>query len=106
MNYRSGITCFFSFDLSTVKEMHCVVCGNACNVKRDVLGPTSWAGSMTGIKKKHDYFYCPHVEETWHKQAEELYNERSTTPSDTLKKIYDADLKELLHHNRDKINRR
>ena len=105
MAYHSNITCFFSFDLGLVKEKKCRVCGSVCTVMRNVVGPTSWAGSMTGVKREHDYFHCPCVEESWHKQAEELYNEKEKTPSQTLKKIFAADLNEVLFENRHKINK-
>lgn len=51
----------------TVKKVNCGVCGTQMNVKRNVLGSTSFASSMAGIKRRHDRFICPFLNEDWHR---------------------------------------
>ncbi len=57
-------------DPGKVKSAVCGVCNSKMKAKRNVLGPTSWAGSMAGINRRHDSFFCPNYGELWH---EEIY---------------------------------
>jgi hypothetical protein len=77
-------------------SINCRVCGTECNVMRDVLGPTSWAGAMAGRKALHDLFFCPWSGESWHKQAISLMQEMEETSSPWLRDLIFADLGDAL----------
>ncbi len=78
--------CFFP-EPGEVESMNCEVCGSVCDVKRNVSGPRSWGGAMAGISTLHDYFYCPHTDEKWHKQVRILKEQSRKTASKQLEKI-------------------
>jgi hypothetical protein len=80
-----------------IDERVCQVCGSVCDVERNRLSSTSWAGAMAKVKTLHDYFYCPHCEEDWHEQALELVQTINTTPSKRLAALLRQDLDELLN---------
>lgn len=54
------------------EDRNCLICDALMNVERNCYGPTSWAGSMAGIKKKHDRFTCPNSKEDWHIQLVDI----------------------------------
>lgn len=56
----------------TVDKVKCGICGEQMDVKRNVLGATSFAESLAGSKHRHDRYTCPHIYEAWHKRIEEL----------------------------------
>jgi len=56
----------------TVKIAKCGVCGKQMNVKRNVLGATSWVESVGHGKHRHDRFTCPNINEDWHKRIYRL----------------------------------
>ncbi|MDE2001054.1 MAG: hypothetical protein KGI60_00625 [Patescibacteria group bacterium] len=59
-------------DPGAVQSAVCGVCNSPMRVKRNVLGPTSWAMAMGGAKRLHDSFMCPHYQEAWHEQINRL----------------------------------
>jgi hypothetical protein len=77
-------------------SINCRVCGTECDVMRDVLGPTSWAGAMAGRKTLHDRFFCPWSGESWHKQAISLIQEMEKTSSPRLRNLILADVIDAL----------
>ena len=79
-----------------VAEMHCRVCGALCEVRRDVMGPTSFGASMARIKKAHDVFQCPNAAQDWHGQATELLQAMEDSPSKRLVELMRLDLQDLL----------
>lgn len=56
----------------TAKTAKCGVCGRQMNVKRNVLGATSWAESMGQGKHLYDSFTCPDLNKNWHKRISRL----------------------------------
>ena len=70
-----------------VQERFCQVCGAKCDVLRDQLGPTSWAGAMAGKSTPHDHFFCPNSDEEWHEQAIELVQAIEETPSKRIAEL-------------------
>ena len=70
----------------------CRVCDAQCDVQRDLVGPTSWAGSIAGCKTKHDAFTCPHSDKPWHNQALHILKAAEVMPSPTIEKIMRKDL--------------
>ncbi len=82
----------FSRQPGEVDEINCEVCGSACDVKRDVSGPTSWAGSMAGSKKLHDLFTCPYNDEQWHWETLAMVQELRDTSSPSLRKLIQKDI--------------
>lgn len=68
---RRGWDAFF-FDPGTRDDVFCRICGAKCEAKRDCEGPTSYVMSISGNKRKHDSFYCPHIGKGWHEKAFEM----------------------------------
>ena len=62
-------------DPGTVHSAACGICGTTMDVKRDCYGPTSYTMSVGGSKRKHDFFFCPHRNEEWHKKTVEIIHE-------------------------------
>jgi len=83
----------------TTPDQHCGVCGTECVIERNVDGPTSWAGAMTGHTWFHDVFKCPHYDTRWHSTAYRLAKEMMATASKRLRALIEADLDELLLEN-------
>ena len=90
-----GYDVFFP-DPDTVEEMKCKVCGTTCDVKRGVEGPTSFAGAMSGSKRKHDRFSCPYDGERWHSQALHIVQEIEASYSPSVRAILQKDLQEVI----------
>lgn len=79
-----------------VQFHRCRVCGTICSVDRDQKGPTSWAGAMAHKQTPHDFFYCPHGNESWHQKALDLVQEMGETRSKRVVELIRQDLKDLL----------
>ena len=86
-------------DPGTIKKVKCGVCSRQMNVKRNVLGPTSWAESMGGGKHRHDSFTCPNLKKGWHEKVVNLKLDASITESSKIKKILEEEIVELLEAN-------
>ncbi len=86
-------------DPGTVKTAECGICGKQMNVKRNVLGATSWAESMGHGKHLHDSFTCPNLNKDWHEKIVSLKCEAHNTASDKIKKILKEEIAELLEAN-------
>lgn len=80
----------------TVGERTCLVCGTVCNLEKNRVGPTSWAGAIGKIDKVHDYFFCPYLGQEWHDQALELVQAIESMPSKRVAALMQQDLVELL----------
>jgi len=78
-----------------VDKRSCQVCGAECYVKRDQIGPTSWASAVTKADVPHDHFYCPHSGQPWHEQALALIQAIESTPSKRVAALMQQDLVEL-----------
>jgi len=79
-----------------MKTADCGICGSPMNVKRNVLGPTSWIESMGRGEHLHDSFTCPNFEEDWHEKIVKLKSEARNTASDKIKKILEEEVIEIL----------
>ena len=86
-----------------VETWHCGVCGNVGIVNRNINGPTGWAEAMAGHGHPHDYFFCPHRETEWHKQAKDILFERNKNPSKRVKALYEQDWQDILKEHKAEI---
>jgi len=86
---------FFSADPGKVEKCECRVCGETCDVKRNVMGATSMAESMAGMKHLHDNFLCPHADEDWHKQMRSLRKEQEATKSAAIKEMLEGEIAQI-----------
>ena len=68
--------------------VYCGVCGDETGVSRDCDGPTSFAEAMAGTGKRHDLFWCPNMDEDWHRQAISLREEATKTCSAKLASLF------------------
>ncbi len=96
-----GISEHYFPDPGKVKEAHCGICGSEMKVSRNVLGPTCFAMAMSGHKRRHDHFYCPNIEKSWHRRIRELKwavhrKELERGPKSVLKNYKHAAKKEIL----------
>ena len=80
----------------TIAEAHCALCGTPCIIRRDRVGPTSFATAMARRHTRHDSIVCPHYDASWHRQAQALRDEASRTASPSLRALLLADLDALL----------
>ena len=78
------------------KSMTCPVCNEEMEVKRDVKGPTSWAGAVMKTEHVHDAFTCKHAGKKWHKQVRKLREAILATPSAKLAEIYQSEIEQIL----------
>lgn len=92
---HKGYDVFF-VEPGSVTSMRCAVCGRALMAERDHVGPTSTAEAMSGHKRQHDLFLCPHTEEPWHREALALVQAIKQTPSQRVAGLIKQDLTELL----------
>ncbi len=90
-----GYDCFITAPGEN-EEMTCRVCGAECDVRRNVYGATSWATAVAQRPSEHDYFFCPHSEESWHKQALELVHAIEEMPSKRVIRLMRMDLEDIL----------
>jgi hypothetical protein len=97
MNNRMSEGCdTFMPSPGTYGTMECGVCGETCDVKRDINGPTSWAGAMSGTPRDHDLFTCPNREKSWHIHALNLFKEMNSSFSPSLRRIMQQDFNEII----------
>jgi hypothetical protein len=92
---ETGYGCWF-FPSQVVGQFTCTVCGTACEVTRDVDGPTSWAESMAERHHIHDSFVCPKADEPWHQHAVQLLKWIEACPSPSAAALGRRDLEALL----------
>ncbi|GEM_PF-4394204 len=91
--------CFFG--PGEVEEAYCGICGSKMKVSRNVLRATSLAMAMSGSKRRCDHFYCPDIQESWHKRVCELKwsvdrKKGERVPKSVLKSYKHAAKKEIL----------
>jgi hypothetical protein len=84
------------FPSQVVGQFICTVCGSACEVSRDVDGPTSWAEAMARKHHIHDRFVCPKADEPWHGHAVQLVKWIEACPSPSAADLARRDLDALL----------
>jgi hypothetical protein len=83
-------------DPNTINEAKCGNCGAIMLVERGLNGPTSFAMAMAKMNRQYDHFYCPYINQSWHKQLLKLRSDHQTTPSPSIKKILEQDIKMIL----------
>jgi hypothetical protein len=93
--YTSGLD-YFCMSPGEKTEMKCKVCGEVCEVRRNVDGPTCFAEAMAQRHHLHDEFWCPNARLEGHQTALELVDKIAACPSDTLRSIFKNDLAALL----------
>ena len=75
-------------DPDTVEgPVRCGVCNSLMTEHRGCNGPTGYFMAISGSKRKHDLFICPHRDKVWHKQVVEIRNESRVTSSQTIRNI-------------------
>jgi hypothetical protein len=90
----------FEPDAGTCDSMVCKVCGEKCDIQRN-LGPAyGFAAAMAGHTRNYDRFTCPRSEEKWHREALVLAAEMDDLCSPTLKSIVAQDLANLVSKHR------
>lgn len=78
------------------ESMTCPVCNEEMEVKRNVTGPTSWAGAIMRKEHLHDTFTCNNAGKKWHKQVRKLREEILATPSAKLAEIFQGEIEQIL----------
>ena len=79
-------------DPNAMERVSCTACSMDMEVKRGVIGPTSWAGALARKEREHDYWACPNNELDWHDQIVGLIQEKQGTISRTLKALIQIDI--------------
>lgn len=87
---------YFTPSPNSVDEILCKVCGEICDVERNVSAPTSWAAAMAEVDTIHDSFRCPYGEEEWHTRARKLVQCIESCDSVSIKKIMNDDLNKTI----------
>ena len=75
-SYLPGLDAFFAAP-GTWAARRCQVCGALCDVRRDVLGPTSMVEALGRKAHLHDAFHCPNTGSAWHDLAREVFRQGS-----------------------------
>lgn len=94
-NYHKGYDFFVSIP-DFFDELSCKVCGEICDVTREVKGPMSYAGAIGGSKTKHDEFKCPNSGKEWHLQALLIVQDMRDCNSPSIRKIMQEDVNKIL----------
>ncbi len=90
-----GVQDHYFPDPEKCDTVDCGVCGAQMIVERNLTGPTSYIMSISGSERRHDSFHCPHYYEFWHMQVKKLFQLARETPSPSLKKLYEEDIREF-----------
>lgn len=80
-------------DPGEVGSWDCRVCGDACDVRRDVVGRRSSIGPH---ESPHDHFTCPNAGEPWHDQALRIRMAAVDMPAPSVRAMMDADADRLV----------
>lgn len=84
-------------DPGTVQSAKCGICGTEMEVTRNVNGPTQFVMAVSGAKRLHDAFFCPHYKDDWHKRVSDLWGEIGIgTKSAKIKKLIREEIGEIL----------
>jgi hypothetical protein len=86
-----GRTVFFSKP-GEREEQRCRVCGTACKVESNCLGPTCFAEAAMNGAHLHDRFECPNNNEMWHEKSLRIFSALIECASPTLRQIIKSDL--------------
>lgn len=76
------------------RQKSCRICGEVIYGK-EYNGPTSWAGSMAGIRTRAVQYKCPHADDDWHRQTLALRLLIEKTPSPSLAEMFKKDLEQI-----------
>lgn len=91
---------YWSTKPGALAEASCPVCGAACAIQRNILGPTGFAAAMARRAILHDRIVCPHAGTGWHYRAGRLRDETARTPSHRLASIMQEELDALILEHR------
>ncbi len=80
-------------DPGEVESWDCRVCGDACDVKRGVVGRTS---SISPHRREHDHFTCPNAGEPWHDRTLKIRIAAADMPAPSVRALMDADADRLV----------
>lgn len=87
---------YWSTKPGELERMDCHVCGAACEITRDVFGPTGFAEAMAKRGHWHDRVDCPHSGRVWHNSVYRLKNKIAATPSKRLAALMKLDVDDIL----------
>lgn len=76
-------------DPGEVESWDCKVCGDTCDVRRDITGRRS---STSPHKSPHDLFTCSNAGEPWHDQALEISKALLKMPAPSVRALMEGDL--------------
>jgi hypothetical protein len=79
-----------------LRRARCYVCGEPCEIRRNVLGPTCFAQAIGKHATLHDAIVCPHSGRRWHNRVYELRCAIEDSPSKRLAAIMREDLRDAL----------
>lgn len=94
--YTKGYDSFFFAPGEQVSVL-CRVCGTTCQVRRNVMGPMSYAEALAKKKRARDLFTCPNANVVWHQRVLKLVQEKEQTQSKRIRVLLDDDIKEILN---------
>lgn len=94
MIYTTDLTVFNKTPGKT-NEMYCNVCDSKCEVKRNILDYKDFGSTMAKKKTRFDLFICPHAEEEWHQNLENLVKQKKIITAQKLIKCCKKRLKRL-----------
>ncbi len=91
--YEEG---YRSAEPGAVSAATCGVCGIACTITRNVMGPRCFASAIAKRHTLHDRITCPHSGDEWHSRAVLLQRAIAAMPSARVAAIMRMDLDELV----------
>lgn len=78
----------------------CPVCGETCDIERNLVGPTGFAEALAGRASLHDRIVCPYADTAWHDRATRLQGEIAQTSSRRLAANMGGELRALVREKR------
>jgi hypothetical protein len=86
----------FILDLGVAEAKYCKVCGEETEGVRNIPGIPGYINLMCGLAEDHDLFICKHRNEAWHRQALELQKMAAATPSPTIERQLEEEIRAIL----------
>ena len=94
MSYTTGLTVFNTVP-GEKEEMYCNVCDSKCEVKRNILDYKDFGSAMAKKKTRFDRFKCPHAEEEWHQNLENLVKQKKENHSTKIDQMLQEEIEEI-----------
>jgi hypothetical protein len=92
--YTTGLT-IFNIAPGEREEMSCNVCDSKCEVKRNVLDYKDFGSAMAKKKTRFDQFLCPHAEEEWHQNLENLVKQKRDNHSTKIDQMLQEEIEAI-----------